>query len=65
MAAGGATLQDVVVVRAYVVDSRNISTYLDILREMFPVNSPASTLVEISELAVPGLLFEIDAVAVL
>lgn len=63
--AAGGTLDNVVKLTVYFVDLRNLDTYTGILGELFPETRPAQTVVEISRLAMPELLIEIDAVAVL
>jgi len=64
LAAVGATFEDVVKTTNFIVDM----DFLPVLREvrasyMSPVNPPASTLVEVSALANPGALLEIEAIA--
>lgn len=63
--AAGGTLDNVVKLTVYFIDLRNLDTYTGILGELFPETRPAQTVVEISRLAMPELLIEIDAVAVL
>jgi|SRR4030095_11356441 enamine deaminase RidA (YjgF/YER057c/UK114 family) len=68
MEAAGGTLKDIVALRIYVVDYQAESgTAVGIaLREFFsPENSPASTWIGVSALAVPEFLIEIEATAVL
>jgi 2-iminobutanoate/2-iminopropanoate deaminase len=62
---GGATLQNVVKITVFVTDIRYREPYGDVRQEFFPANPPASTLVQISALAIPGALIEIEAVAVI
>ena len=62
---GGATLRDVVKVTVFVTDIRYREPYGEVRQEFFPVNPPASTLVQVSALAIPGALIEIEAVAVI
>jgi enamine deaminase RidA (YjgF/YER057c/UK114 family) len=62
----GATLNDVVKITNYLVDIAHLKDFREI-RDIY-VNKaapPASTLLVVSRLAIDGLLFEIDAVAVL
>jgi enamine deaminase RidA (YjgF/YER057c/UK114 family) len=62
----GATFNDVVRITNYLVDIAHLKDFREV-RDAY-VNTaapPASTLLVISRLAVDGLLFEIDAVAVL
>jgi len=62
----GATFKDVVKINNYLLNIADLKHYREV-RDMY-VNTaapPASTLVVISRLALDGLLFEIEAVAVL
>lgn len=65
LAANGATLDDVVRVTVYVTDMRHFDEIAAVRLKAFPENGPSSTIVEVRALAIPGLLIEIDAVAVL
>ena len=65
LAANGATLDDVVRVTVYVTDMRHFDEIASVRLQAFPKHGPASTIVEVRALALPGLLIEIDAVAVL
>lgn len=62
---GGATLRDIVKVTVFVTDIRYREPYGEVRQEFFPANPPASTLVQVSALAIPGALIEIEAVAVI
>jgi enamine deaminase RidA (YjgF/YER057c/UK114 family) len=65
LAQAGATLADVVRTRVYVTD---ISRLQDVARahgEAFGAIRPASTVVEVSALAEPEMLVEIEAIAVI
>ena len=64
LAANGATLDDVVRVTVYVTDMRSFDEVAAVRVKAFPANGPASTIVEVRKLALPGLVIEIDAVAV-
>ena len=66
LAEAGATLKDVVKVTNYLVDIAHLKDLREI-RDTYLSKAapPASTLLVISRLAIDGLLFEIDAVAVL
>lgn len=59
----GATFADIVKVTVYVKDMKDRPRINPVRQEFFGSARPASTLVEVSDLAVPGLLVEIDAVA--
>jgi enamine deaminase RidA (YjgF/YER057c/UK114 family) len=63
--AGGASLRDVVKVTVFVTDIGYREPYGEVRQEFFGTNPPASTLVQISCLAIPGALIEIEAVAVI
>lgn len=60
----GASLQDIVKITVYVTDMRYRESYHEVRQEFIPSNPPASTLVQIVALAVPGALIEIEAIAV-
>ena len=62
--AGGGTMDDVVKVTVFVTDVRYREPYGEVRSEFFGANPPASTLVQISNLAVPDALIEIEAIAV-
>jgi reactive intermediate/imine deaminase len=64
LAAGGATLDDVVKVTVYLANVDDRPRVNEVRQAYFGANRPASTLVEVSRLALPGLLVEIEAVAV-
>ncbi|NMH96804.1 RidA family protein [Pseudonocardia acidicola] len=59
----GASFADVLKVTVYLTDVDDRQKVNDIRREYFGSAYPASTLVEVSALAVPGMLVEIEAVA--
>ena len=66
LAAVGASFAHVVKINSYLTDMTHLMTFREV-RDMF-INAaapPASTLVAISQLARPGALFEIEAIAVL
>lgn len=63
--AGGATWEDVVMLRAYFVDlERDLSLFREVRREFLTPPYPAATVVGVSALAHEGLQVEIEAVAV-
>ncbi len=64
LAAAGATLADVVKVTVYLADADDRPRVNEVRKAYFGANRPASTLVEVSRLALPGLLVEIEAIAV-
>ncbi|MBU6256812.1 MAG: RidA family protein [Burkholderiales bacterium] len=62
----GGSMKDIVSLTAYMTDPRNGPTYSKIRGEQFPdKNYPASAQITISNLAVPGMLIEIHAIAVI
>ena len=66
LAGVGANLSDVVKITNYLTDmSAHIGIYREVRDQFFPMPRPASTAVGISQLARPGALFEIEAIAVL
>jgi enamine deaminase RidA (YjgF/YER057c/UK114 family) len=66
LAHAGATLKDVVKINNYLVDMSHIAIFREVRDAHFNMSAPpASTTVAISQLARPGALFEIEAIAVL
>jgi reactive intermediate/imine deaminase len=65
LAAAGARFADVVKVTVYLLDIDDRAAINEVRKEVFGDTRPASTLIEVSRLAVPGALLEIDAVALL
>jgi enamine deaminase RidA (YjgF/YER057c/UK114 family) len=63
--AGGGKMDDVVKVTVFVTDVRYREPYGEVRSEFFGPNPPASTLVQIGNLAIPDALIEIEAVAAL
>jgi 2-iminobutanoate/2-iminopropanoate deaminase len=63
LAAAGATFADVVKVTVYLTDIADRARINPVRQEVFGEARPASSLVEVSALAVPGAKFEIEAVA--
>ena len=61
--AGGATFADVVKVTVYLVDIADRASINPVRQDVFGTTRPASTLVEVSALAIPGAKLEVDAVA--
>ena len=64
LAAARATLDDVVKVTVYLTDVDDRAKVNEVRKAYFGANRPASTLVEVSRLAIEGLLVEIEAIAV-
>jgi 2-iminobutanoate/2-iminopropanoate deaminase len=65
LAAAGASFADVVKVTVFLTDVDDRPLVNPVRQEVFGETRPASTLVEISRLAVPGARIEVEAVAVL
>ena len=65
LAAAGATFADVVKVTVYLTDIDDRARMNTVRQEVFGGARPASTLVEVSALAMPGAKVEIEAVALL
>ena len=64
--AAGASFKDVVKINNYLVDMSHIGIFREVRDEFLNMAAPpASTTVAISQLARPGALFEIEAIAVL
>ena len=63
LAAAGATPADVVKVTVYLLDVDDRPLINPVRQEFFGDTRPASTLVEVSRLAVPGARLEIEAIA--
>jgi 2-iminobutanoate/2-iminopropanoate deaminase len=63
LAAAGAALEDVVKVTVLVAETADVRKYLKI-RAKYLGHRPASTLYAVKAFAMPGLLFEVDAIAV-
>jgi 2-iminobutanoate/2-iminopropanoate deaminase len=65
LAAGGAELADVVKVTIFLTEIDDRPRINPVRQEAFGAARPASTLVEVTRLAVPGAKIEVEAVAVL
>ena len=65
LAAAGCTPQDVVKVNVYLTNVDDRPLINPVRQEAFGAARPASTLVEVSRLAIPGAKIEVEAVAVL
>ena len=61
--AAGCSFADVVKVTHFLLDVNDRAAINPVRQELFGEARPASTLVEVSALAVPGALLEIEAVA--
>jgi 2-iminobutanoate/2-iminopropanoate deaminase len=65
LAAAGASFRDVVKVTVFLTDVDDRAAINPVRQEVFGDTRPASTLVEVSRLAVPGAKLEVEAIAVL
>lgn len=63
--AGGGTLANVVKINTYVMDVRNRPDFRAVRDEFFGSKGPASTMVQVSALAHPDYLIEVEAIAVI
>jgi 2-iminobutanoate/2-iminopropanoate deaminase len=63
LAAAGASFADVVKVTLYLVDVDDRALINGVRQEVFGATRPASTLVEVGRLAIPGARLEVEAVA--
>jgi 2-iminobutanoate/2-iminopropanoate deaminase len=63
LAAAGAGFGDIVKVTVFLIDVDDREAVNAVRQDVFGAARPASTLVEISRLAVPGALIEVEAVA--
>jgi reactive intermediate/imine deaminase len=65
LTAAGASFADVVKVTVFLLDVDDRAAVNEVRQEVFGGTRPASTLVEVSRLAVPGARIEVEAVALL
>jgi 2-iminobutanoate/2-iminopropanoate deaminase len=63
--AGGGSLANIVKLTTYLVDIRYRNDLASIREEFFGKKGPASTLVGVTALALPGWLIEVEAIAVI
>lgn len=63
LAAGGCTFADVVKVTVFLTDVDDRPLVNPVREEVFGETRPASTLVEVSALVIPGARIEVDAIA--
>lgn len=64
LTAADATMDDVVKLTVYLTDIAARAPFSEVRRTFFCGDFPASTLVEVSALAQPGLVVEVEAIAV-
>ena len=62
--AGGAGLRDMVTMTVFINDPRNGDRFVALRKEIFGDNFPASALITVSGFARPGILVEVQGVAV-
>jgi len=62
--AGGSSLDRVVKVTIFLTDMSNFPKIVELRRRWFTAPYPADTIVEVSSLALPELVIEIEAIAV-
>ncbi|HEV8615475.1 MAG TPA: RidA family protein [Methylomirabilota bacterium] len=63
--AAGGTMNDVVKMTGFITDIRRREEYLRARQPFFTADPPASTLVEITALAAPGLIIEVEVMAII
>jgi len=64
LAAAGAGMEDIIKINTYITDQSKFMDMLAVRSEIFGNNPPASTAVVVAGLAFPGLLIEVEAVAI-
>ncbi len=64
LAAASATLEHILKITVFVVDVSQVQTFRAIRDEYFGGDPPASSLVQVSQLVLPDLLVEVEAIAV-
>lgn len=64
LAAADSGLEDVVKVTLFLTDISYFPQVVELRKRFFTEPYPADTIVEVSRLALPGLMFEIEAIAV-
>ena len=65
LAASGATLADVVKINYFLADIRELPHEIAVRQTLFPADRmPAVTAVQVASLGLPGLLMEVDIIAV-
>ena len=61
----GASLKDVIKLGIFLTDMKHFPTFVNILGEYFPGEKPANTVLGVRSLALPDLLIEVEAIAVI
>jgi 2-iminobutanoate/2-iminopropanoate deaminase len=59
----GGKLSDIVTMTVFLTDMRHATRFVELRREKFDKDFPASALIGIAELGLPGMLIEIQAIA--
>jgi enamine deaminase RidA (YjgF/YER057c/UK114 family) len=63
--AAGGTIASIVKLNTYLVDVRHRAELATVREEVFGKKAPASTLIGVTALAMPGWLIEVEAIAVI
>lgn len=63
LTAGGSSLSNVIKVTIYLTDMANLPKIVELRKKWFTEPYPASTMVEVSALAAPEFMLEIEAIA--
>lgn len=61
----GASFDDLVKVTVFLTDMSNLRAFAQVRNEFITGDPPASTAIEASSLALPGMMVEVEAIAVL
>ena len=64
LTAAGSGLEDIIKINTYITDQSKFMDMLEVRKEVFGANPPASTAVVVAGLAFPGLLIEVEAIAI-
>ena len=64
LAAAGAKMEHIIKINTYITDGSKFMDMLEARGDVFGNNLPASTAVVVAGLAFPGLLIEVEAIAV-
>ncbi len=61
----GGKLKDIVTMTVFIKDGRNQQRFVELRKQYFPDNAPASALITVTGFAIPEMLIEIQAIAVI
>lgn len=64
MERAGATLQDLVTMTVFIIDSRHGDSFTELRKDYFPDGFPASAMITVSGFAQPAMMVEIQGIAV-